>query len=80
MLTDLIPARYRATVYTLLAVVSLAAPIVAEQLGDGFQADDVWRIVMGVLAAGGFSLANANTDAKPWPWPAPTGDPQNLEG
>ena len=79
-MTDRIPARVRATAYVLFAVLALAEPIARDAFTDGFQVDDLWSIFMGVLLAGGFSLANANTPSKPWPWPAPSGDPQNPEG
>lgn len=67
MLVDVIPAKWRKLIYVVLAFVAAGVTIVAAELADGFQAEDVSAIILGLLAAGGFSMAASNT-------PAPTGN------
>lgn len=59
MLRDLIPARARAVIYTVLGFV-FAAEGVLDTFGAGLLPARVQGIALGIAGAAGFSLARAN--------------------
>lgn len=60
-LVDLFPPKWRNIIYVVGAFLALAVTVIYTALKDGLQWDDVPIILTGLLTAGGFGMASANT-------------------
>lgn len=63
-LADVLPAKWRKTIYAVGAVIGLAlaaVPLVKAALVDGWQWSDLDQIITGLAASGAFTMAVANT-------------------
>lgn len=60
-LADILPPKARNTIYVVGAFLAIAVTVVYSAIKDGFQVDDIPLIVTGLLSAGGFGMASANT-------------------
>lgn len=60
-LVDIIPSKARHHIYVIMSFVAFAVALVWSAVKDGLQVEDIPLIITGLLSAGGFQMAAANT-------------------